>query len=220
MDIRKKRMVGAVVVILFVAAAITIGLVGFSSFNRIHFNVNDLKEYLLSFGSWSIVALLLIFSVKPLLVVTPIAVLAIAAGLLYGPVYGTVYTMIGAFLSATSGFYIAKYLSNTFIGKRMGKKSAKIEGDIEKHGFSVMLFLRLSMIFPYDPLSYAAGLSSMKYKPFLAGTLIGVIPEMIAYNFIGTSMEDFFSWKTLVAGVILLLFAAITLYFRVRKPKV
>lgn len=183
--------------------------------------VNEIKSYLLSYGQWSVGILLLIYTIKPIFVVTPISVLAVASGLVYGPLYGTIYTMIGAFLSATVGFYIAKYLGEGPVSKLLKGKKFQIEGDIEKNGFSIILMLRLAFIFPYDPLSYAAGLSKMKYRDFIAGTLIGVLPEMIAYNYLGTSIEDLFTKKSITAIFIIIGFVIVSLFIRhkIKKQK-
>jgi uncharacterized membrane protein YdjX (TVP38/TMEM64 family) len=156
-----------------------------------------------------------------LFVVSPISVLAIGAGLIYGPIYGTIYGVIGAFLSATVGFYIAKYFGKGFVDKLLKGRNTKIEGDIEKHGFSIMLFLRLAFIFPFDPLSYAAGISKMKYRHFILGTVIGIFPEMFAYNYLGTSIDDLFSKRSLVAVLIIMFFALGSLFinYKIKRRK-
>lgn len=190
-------------------------------FRRKSFGINAMKRYLLSYGQWSIAILFIIYIIKPLFVVTPISVLAVTGGLIYGPIYGTIYTMIGAFLSATVGFYIAKFLGQGFVDKLLKGRNTKIEGDIEKHGLSIMLFLRLAFVFPYDPLSYAAGLSKMKYKHFIIGTVLGVFPEMFAYNYLGTSIDDLFSRRSLVALLIILIVAlgSLLIKYKMKKEK-
>lgn len=182
-------------------------------------DVDEIKYYLLSYGQWSIAILLLIYAIKPIFVVTPISVLAIAGGIIYGPLYGTIYAMVGGFLSATVGFYIAKYFGQGFVDKLLNGRDTKIEGDIEKHGLSIMLFLRLAFIFPFDPLSFAAGLSKMKYRHFIIGTVIGVFPEIFAYNYLGTSIDDLFSKRSLIAILIILVFAISSLFIRYKMKK-
>lgn len=179
--------------------------------------ITDLRDYLLSFGEGAIFVLFLIYALKPLLVVTPISVIAVVTGLIYGPIYGTAYSLIGAFLSASTGFLIARFLGQGIVDKILRGKNTRIDGDIEKHGFNIMLFLRLAFIFPYDPLSYAAGLSNMKYRHFIAGTVLGVIPEMFAYNYLGTSIDDLFSKRSLFAILIIVSFAGLSLILRRRK---
>lgn len=209
---------GLVVVLVFIALffiASQTSLFSLLKHNKI--GITELKDYLLSFGDGSIFVLLLIYAAKPLLVVTPISVIAVVTGLIYGPVYGTLYTLIGAILSASTGFFIARVLGQGIVDKILRGRGTKIDGDIEKHGFNIMLLLRLAFIFPYDPLSYAAGLSNMKFRHFILGTFIGVIPEMFVYNYLGTSIDDLFSKRSLFAVLIIIGFAGLSLFFRRRK---
>jgi uncharacterized membrane protein YdjX (TVP38/TMEM64 family) len=216
---KKKTIISIIIMVFIVGVALFMYFGLFEKCRNINFDVASIKEYLLSYGNWSILVLMLIFAIKPLLLVGPISVLAIVAGLLYGPIYGTIYTMLGSFLSATVGFFVAKYLGSGFVSKLLKGKSTKIEGDIDKHGLKIIMFLRLAFIFPYDALSYAAGFSKMKYRHFIIGTLIGVAPEMFAYNFIGTSVENIFSEKSLYAMIVVLIVVLVTVYFRYKKVK-
>jgi uncharacterized membrane protein YdjX (TVP38/TMEM64 family) len=216
---KKKAIISGIMIALIAGGLLLIYLGMFEKCKNINFDVASMKGYLLSYGSWSILVLMIIFAIKPLLVVGPISVLAIVAGLLYGPIYGTIYTMIGSFLSATVGFYAARYLGSGIVSKLLKGKTTKIEGDIDQHGLKIIMLLRLAFIFPYDALSYAAGFSKMKYKHFIVGTLIGVAPEMCAYNFIGTSVENLFSEKSLYAIIVVLIVVVVTVYFRYKKVK-
>jgi uncharacterized membrane protein YdjX (TVP38/TMEM64 family) len=202
-----------VLALLFIAKQT--GLLSLIKHNKI--GVAELKDYLLSFGEGSIFVLLLIYAMKPLLVVTPISVIAVVTGLIYGPIYGSLYTFIGAGLSGCTGFFISRYLGQGIVDKILRGRQTKIDGDIEKHGFSIMLFLRLAFIFPFDPLSYAAGLSNMKFRHFIFGTMIGIIPEVLVYNYLGTSIDNLFSRKSLFAVLIIAGFGGLSLYLRRRK---
>ncbi|WP_347460457.1 VTT domain-containing protein [Clostridium sp. DMHC 10] len=89
-------------------------------------------------------------------------------------------------------FFLAKKLGRPFVDKILKGKVMKLDNGIEKHGFMIMLLMRLSFVFAYDPLSYAAGLTSMKYRDFILGTIIGIIPEMLCYSFMGKILKEVF----------------------------
>jgi uncharacterized membrane protein YdjX (TVP38/TMEM64 family) len=213
----RRSLIFCLIIFLVVIGLNQLHLISFIRHNKI--GISELQDYILSYGEGGIFILLLIYTVKPLLVITPISVIAVVTGLIYGPVYGTVYTMLGAFLSATTGFLIARYLGQGIVDKILRGRNTNIDGDIEKHGLSIMLFLRLAFIFPFDPLSYAAGLSSMRFSHFIIGSVIGVLPEMFAYNYLGTSIDDLFSRRSLVAVIIIISFAVLSLYLRKRNKK-
>ena len=218
----KKKNIVKLVVLIFVVCLVFIVIKYINSsfkFGHKGIGINEIRNILLSYGDWAIVILFLIYIIKPFFVVTPISLVAIATGIIYGPIFGTIYSIIGSFLSATVGFYIARFLGQSFVDKLLKGKKTKIEGDIEKKGFSIMLFLRLAFIFPYDPLSYAGGLSKMRYRDFILGTVIGVFPEMCAYNYLGTNVDNLLSKKTLGAILIIVVLALCSFLIKFKNKK-
>ena len=81
-----------------------------------------------------------------------------------------------------------------------------------------MLIMRLSYIFSYDALSYAAGLSKMRYIDFISGTMLGILPEFFAYSMIGKNLEHPFS-KGIYFPIIIVTVIALLTYFISKKSK-
>lgn len=158
------------------------------SFKKI-INVHNLRRFIISYGPFAAVVFVLIYSLKPVVLVVPASLLSIMAGNIFGPVKATFLSMVSCFFAGTLAFYLARMLGKSFVEKILGEKALKLDNSIEQHGFRIMLLMRLSTIFPYDPLSYAAGLTKMRYRDFILGTLIGILPEMIAYSYVGHNMQ-------------------------------
>lgn len=176
------------------------------------------KHFILSYGAYSAVVFVLIYSLKPIVMIVPASILSIMAGHIFGPWFGFSLSMVGCFFSATLAFFIAKKLGKSFVDKHLKGKALQFDSKIEEHGFKLMLLMRLSVVFHYDALSYAAGLSKMKYKDFILGTVLGIIPEMICYSFLAESFEGAKSIKILlpIIGVALIAFAASRYYKTVK----
>jgi uncharacterized membrane protein YdjX (TVP38/TMEM64 family) len=183
------------------------------NFKHLFNSPKNLKRYILSYGSFSVLAFIAIYSIKPVLLIVPSSLLSILAGNIFGPWYGLILSMISCFFSASLAFFLAKKLGKSFVDKLLKGKGLKIDSDIEKHGFKVMLLMRLSFVFPYDPLSYAAGLSSMRYKDFISGTILGILPEMVAYSFMGKSFERPFSFKFFLPIIAITVIALTASYY-------
>lgn len=177
---------------------------------------NDLIAFLKRYGKYSILIFILIYSLKPLIGIIPASILSVASGMMFGTFFGTLYTMIGATICATVAFYFARFLGKDFVDKILKGKLALLDDNIEKKGFQIILLMRLAVVFPYDPLSYAAGLSKMKYRDFILGTFIGILPEMIAYNYFGTNIHNPFSKQSILAAVILVLMALGTYFIKTK----
>jgi uncharacterized membrane protein YdjX (TVP38/TMEM64 family) len=53
-----------------------------------------------------------------------------------------------------------------------------------------MLFLRLVPLFPFNGLNFALGLTRIKFRDYLFGTVIGIIPGTYVFASIGSSAKD------------------------------
>lgn len=180
---------------------------------------HEIKKILLSYGDWSIAVFIFIYSIKPVVFFVPASVLSVVSGILYGSLFGTVYSIIGAFFAATLAFYIARFLGKDVVDRILKGKVAELDNDIEKKGFKIMLLLRLAVVFPYDALSYAAGLSKMKYRDFIAGTMLGTLPEMIAYNYLGMNIKRPFRKGTIIVFLAVIGITLISFILKSKKDK-
>lgn len=201
--------------VLFIIIAFVISRHGFKikMFKIKKFRIREIKRFILSYGRFSSLIFIIVYSLKPIVFVIPASLLSILAGNIYGPYEAIMLSMISCFFAATLAFFIAKLLGRSFVEKLLKGKALTLDESIEKRGFRVMLLMRLSCIFPYDALSYAGGLTKMKYKDFILGTLIGVFPEMLAYSFMGGSMERPFSLRFVLPIIFIVIIAFIGSYY-------
>jgi len=167
-----------------------------------HIKIHELRAYILSFGQFAAIVFILIYSLKPILLIVPSAAFSILAGTIFGPYKAFGLSMISSFFAATLAFYLARMLGKPFVNKLLRGKALNLDSNIEKHGFKIMLIMRLSIVFPYDALSYASGLTKMKYRDFILGTLIGIAPEMLSYSFMGKHIRNPFSLKFILPLVV------------------
>jgi uncharacterized membrane protein YdjX (TVP38/TMEM64 family) len=175
-------------------------------------NIGDIRRYVLSYGKFSDVMFILIYTLKPIFFIIPASLMSILAGNIFGPHKALMLSMIGCFGSGTVAFFLSRILGRSFVDKLLKGKSMTLDSNVENHGFKIMLIMRLSFIFPYDPLSYAAGLTKMKYRDFILGTLIGVLPEMVSYSFMGRHLRHPFSFKFAFPIILIITIALLSSY--------
>jgi uncharacterized membrane protein YdjX (TVP38/TMEM64 family) len=187
----------AVIVYLFVRYG--------SSLRRLKFK--EVRSYILSYGKFASICFVIIYSLKPIVFIVPASLLSIAAGNIFGPYIALLLSMISCFFAGTLAFFLAKYFGRGFVQKMLKGKVLTLDDNIEKHGFKIMLLMRLSFVFSYDALSYGGGLTKMKYKDFIFGTLLGVLPEMTAYSFMGKNIAHPFSMKFILPIVLIIIMA-------------
>lgn len=181
-------------------------------------DMDKIASFIKERGIFSSVLYLLFFIVKPFFVIIPTNIIAIAGGTMFGPIRGFLLTMAGFFISGTVAFFVARYLGRDFVEGIIGKKFIKLEDNMEKNGFKILFLLRLPPILPYDPLSYACGLTKIKYKDFILASLLGVIPETACYSVLGKSFSNPFSIEFLLPIGILMI-GVISSKFLIKSKK-
>jgi len=128
-----------------------------------------------------------LYLVRPFLL-WPVSSVAIALGYLYGPAVAIPLALAGAALTGLPPFLIGRY-ARTDLGL-FGTIGDTGERLVETVGATRgVIAARLSPV-PGDPISYAAGLSGIPVRSFLAGTVVGEIPWAIVTVFTGASMRS------------------------------
>lgn len=175
-----------------------------------------IRKVILSFGWWGPAVYIFIYTIRPLLLF-PALILTLAGGLAFGPWWGTLYVIIGGLLGACLCFWIARSLGQEKMKKYMGQfpQIQAFDDQIVEHGFRTMLIMRIVPIFPYDPVSYLAGLSKIRFRDYTAATALGMVPGAFAYNVLGYSLTDMLSPTFLmaIALVILVMFTPLVYHF-------
>ncbi|WP_027631719.1 TVP38/TMEM64 family protein [Clostridium hydrogeniformans] len=147
-------------------------------------STKNIEDFVKSYGSLAPIIYIIMFALVPL-TLFPDSILAITGGILFGLLEGYIYTTIGAMIGGSISFYISKILGRDFIKNIAKNKLDKLEKIIEDKGFVIVILLRLIPLFPFDVISYGAGLTSIKYKDFILATLIGTIPGILVFTNIG-----------------------------------
>ena len=102
-------------------------------------------------------------------------------------------------LSATVNFWIAKKLGRNLVAKLFGKKDMnKIDQFTEDFGVKSLIFLRIYQGHLVDFISYAYGLTSMKFTSYIVITVLAPIPWLLLWQFYifprVNNISDFTTW--------------------------
>jgi|AntRauTorckE5430_2_1112549.scaffolds.fasta_scaffold08473_3 uncharacterized membrane protein YdjX (TVP38/TMEM64 family) len=127
-----------------------------------------------------------VYTVAEILAIPAIPLTA-SAGYLFGVRDGTAVVLVSATIAAAVSFLIGRTFLRTYVEKLLESYPdfKKIDKAIGEEGFKLMLLLRLSPIFPFALSNYLYGVTSIRFWPFLLGTLLGFTPGTIAYVFTG-----------------------------------
>jgi len=117
----------------------------------------------------------------------PAIPLTASAGYLFGVRDGTAVVLLSATIAAAVSFIIGRTFLRSYVEKLLESYPdfKKIDKAIGEEGFKLMLLLRLSPIFPFALSNYLYGVTSIRFWPYLFGTMLGFTPGTIAYVFTG-----------------------------------
>ncbi|MGL5314491.1 MAG: TVP38/TMEM64 family protein [Peptostreptococcaceae bacterium] len=177
--------------------------------------IDDIKGYIDSYGRMGPVVYIIMFSLVPL-TLFPDSLLAISGGLAFGFINGYIYTTIGALIGGSISFYISRKLGRDAVKKITKEKLDYIEQIINERGFFIIFLLRLIPLFPFDVISYGAGLTSITYKDFILATLIGTIPGIAVFTNIGAQAVNLGSSSFYISIASLLALFAVSFFLKNR----
>ncbi len=125
-----------------------------------------------------------------------------------------VYTIVGALLGASVSFAIGRALGREAVETILGKADegilAKISNSLERveeHGLIAVAYLRMAYV-PFVVLNYLAPLTGVRFRDFLVGTFLGILPGTFVFVFMGNTLGEvvktgewsaLWMWKTPVA---------------------
>ncbi|MBE7212467.1 MAG: VTT domain-containing protein [Gluconacetobacter diazotrophicus] len=118
--------------------------------------------------------------------VLPASFGALAAGAAYGVAGGFVSAALGTLLGAAGGFALARSLFRPLVLRLVGRRRgfSRLDEAVARDGWRLVCLLRISPVMPFAVTSYALGLSALRWRPYLLGTLAS-LPALLGYVLLG-----------------------------------
>ena len=180
--------------------------------------VEAIKTFVLSFGIYAPIIFILLFTFAPL-IFFPDGILALAGGLIFGFAWGSVYIIVGALCGATVSFWLARMYGTHMHKKLANEKLVNFQKNVQKHGFVMILLLRLVPLVPFNIISYSAGFSTIRYRDFFLATLLGMLPGVLVYANIGAQSLSFGSQEFYISVSLLVVLVVVSMVLKQRVKK-
>jgi uncharacterized membrane protein YdjX (TVP38/TMEM64 family) len=142
-------------------------------------------------------------SVVLALLVVPGALLAAAAGVLFGALLGGLLSLTSATITGVLGLLIARRVGRAGVERIGSRRVEAFAGAMRRHGIWAVIAQRLAPGVPDGPCNYAAGLVRVRVRDIALGTLIGSLPRAFSYAALGDALDDPSSPQALAALVLL-----------------
>lgn len=159
--------------------------------------------------AWTAAVLLAAYAVRPLTLI-PVTLLWILTGTLIGWGVGAAISVVGTSLGAAIGFALARRLGREFVERRFPRLGRL--GRVEpSQGLRTVLALQLTPVMPHDLINGFAGVSRMPYRSFFLGSLLGSLPLVVLYTYVGSAVLAVDSPRFWIAAAILSTFTVVML---------
>lgn len=148
-------------------------------------------EWIRGQGVWGALVFIALYVVGTVAMV-PGSVLTLSCGFVYGLLWGEVIVSIAATIGASASFLIGRYLARDWVGDKIADypRFAAVDRAVGEQGFKVVLLTRLSPFIPYFLLNYALGLTRVRFRDYVAGTWLGMIPVTTLIVYFGTLLTS------------------------------
>lgn len=168
------------------------------------------------------IAMFLESSVIPI----PSEVIIIGAGAVGIPLISIlVFGALGSTLGAIVGYLLGRYAAMPVILK-FGRfilikphHIQKAEAFAKKYGVAGVLIGRILPIVPFKVFSIAAGITNVRFIPFIACTLVGVIPRIYVLAVFGSIIQKYHKQSIFAIIAIALIFIAILITRKIYNGK-
>lgn len=153
-------------------------------------NTTSLKQWIQQLGILGPIAIVGLMAIAIIMSPIPSAPIALAAGAAYGHTAGTVYVAIGSELGAVLAFYIARLVGVEKLQKWVGERLTKGMIGSQNTLMGIVFISRLLPFISFDMISYAAGVTPLRFWRFAVATLAGIIPASFLLAHFGSELAS------------------------------
>ena len=119
----------------------------------------------------------------------PATPFTIAGAVIFGKFYGMLYNLAADLLGASVSFFLGRYFLHGVARGFLETRMPWLERKAAEEGFSVIFYLRIFW-FPFIVLNYAAGATRIRFRDYLLGTALGLLPAVLLSTYFVGSMKE------------------------------
>jgi len=161
---------------------------------------------------WRVPLVLAAFVVGSVVAV-PILALIGATVVALGPLLGFACSAAGTLLAASATFGVGRLIGREPLRRWLGTKLDALEKRIATRGVIAIALIRKVPVAPFTFVNMAIGALGIRYRDFILGTALGMLPGIAVFAFVSDRVID--AWREPTAYNIALIGGAIALWLGV-----
>lgn len=190
---------------IFVLTVFCIVLTGLVVYLLGGINTAQLQAWLKQVGIWAPIIYIALYTVATVLVL-PSTPLNLTGGAIFGPWLGTLWTSIAAVIAAVVAFAFTRTVGREMVAQKLSGHWQAMDAQMRQGGLFYMFAIRLLPLIPYGLVNFAAGLTSIRFRDYLLGTMLGTVPGVLPFVMLGS-----FGLRAIRTGDVLPLIGALAL---------
>ena len=148
----------------------------------------QLQIWLAEMGIWAPIIYVLLYTIGTLLIL-PSTPLNLTGGAIFGIGWGTLWTTVAAIIAAITAFAFTRTVGRELIAQKLAGRWEAIDAEMREGGLFYMFAIRLLPIIPYGLVNFAAGLTSIRFRDYLTGTILGTLPGVLPFVMMGSGLQ-------------------------------
>ncbi|WP_203298943.1 TVP38/TMEM64 family protein [Marinobacter sediminum] len=120
----------------------------------------------------------------------PRQLLAFVLGFALGGIHGTLLSTLAAAVGASGCFFTARWLLRTSLAQRFGQRMRQFEDLFHQQTLLKVLMIRLLPVGSNLATNLVAGCSNIRFTPFLVGSMLGYLPQMLVFALAGAGIGN------------------------------
>lgn len=172
--------------------AIVLLLVSYCLYHRDQLTLSFVVEEVKSHPSISALIMVVMYLVKSLAFVVPVVLLYMGSGFIFAPAEAIIVNIIGIWIASTIPYYIGRFYGESLVDK-IYLRYPKLKRLIYLQNQNEFLFAFVIRILGVVPMELGAmflGAFGPAYKPYIGGSILGLLPKMLAFTFLGKMITD------------------------------
>jgi uncharacterized membrane protein YdjX (TVP38/TMEM64 family) len=153
-------------------------------------NLESVIDYLREFGAYAALISFLLMILQSIIAPIPAFLITLSNAAIFGWALGALLSWSSAMVGAALCFFIARILGRDVVEKLTSKKALDTtDAFFERYGKHTIIVCRLLPFISFDLISYAAGLTSIRFWSFWIATGIGQLPATLVYSYFGQNLS-------------------------------
>lgn len=176
MSIKEKRKIGSYLILIIIISVI-LSVWG----SRI--DTTSIVSFVWRMGFWAPLVYIFLLTIPSVIAPMSGSPIFIAGYALFGPKV-QFYAYLSFLVSSVVNFYIARKWGRNWVKKQIGEDDLKkVDSFTKDYGVLSLVFLRVFQGHISDFVSYAYGLTNMKFTPYMIVSILAPIPWLLLWKY-------------------------------------